>query len=274
MQPEMAKKRIQFHVGLGKVASKYLQYKVFPSFSGIKYIPTRLFYKAETLIEASNAPNLLVSREFDQQFTEEVEKFAKRYPHAGTIILLRRPDSWIASQYRRFVKNGFTGSFSDFIDPVLDEGRFKMTDLDFYGKIQTLKKLYLREPLIIIYDEFLANPESSIRQIADYCGAEVDLSALDYSTVHSSYNERQLLFMQRMARKIPVNRSTWHRNKLIFFLQRLPVLAIRYSLLFIGKFVPPSTSQPALIPEEALEKIRSLCQENWENCCRAARTIE
>jgi hypothetical protein len=75
-----ADRHIQFHVGLGKVASKYLQYEIFPALKGIHYIPTRLFYKSVDLLERSSETNILVSREFDQQFDVEVRRFAAKFP--------------------------------------------------------------------------------------------------------------------------------------------------------------------------------------------------
>lgn len=264
---EQSVRHIQFHVGLGKVASKYLQYEVFPALQGIQYIPTRLFYKSGELIRQSQASNILVSREFDQQFDTEVRRFASRFPDTGAIMLLRRHDSWIASQYRRFAKNGFTGSFSDFINPVDNNGKFRIEDLNYRQKIQTLEEVFSRPPLVILYDDLLQDPQKVILKIAGYCHAQIDVNQLKYGKIHSSYSEKQIKFMQQAARRIPVNRDKWKHNRLLFFLQRLPVLAIRYSILYLGLIIPARWvgNQP-LIPPADLERIRSLTEEDWNAC--------
>ena len=105
---------IYFHVGTGKTGSTFLQARIFPLLNGIYYIPTNRYHKIFQEIEKSSSTKILVSREFDQQLEREVKCFSKKYPNTTPIIVFRRHDSYIASQYRRFVKNGFTGNFQAF----------------------------------------------------------------------------------------------------------------------------------------------------------------
>ena len=112
----MSNRIIYFHVGLGKTGSTYLQVKFFPKLKGLQYVPTIDYKRYQKVIEKSKANKILVSREFDRQLEDEIKKFAALYPEARIIIVLREHDTWIASQYKRFVKNGFNGSFRKFID--------------------------------------------------------------------------------------------------------------------------------------------------------------
>ncbi|MEQ9306731.1 MAG: hypothetical protein RJQ14_22645, partial [Marinoscillum sp.] len=91
-------KQVYFHVGLGKVASTFLQQRVFPALGGIHYIPTRKYRKAKHIIGTVSAEKVLVSREFDRQLEQEDEWYTKDFPQAKIIILLRRHDEWAASQ--------------------------------------------------------------------------------------------------------------------------------------------------------------------------------
>jgi hypothetical protein len=58
----------------------------------------------------------LISCEFDKQFERETEDFSKFFPDTGIIIVFRRHDEWILSQYKRTIKNGFHVKFKDFFN--------------------------------------------------------------------------------------------------------------------------------------------------------------
>jgi hypothetical protein len=112
----MTKPEIFFHVGLGKVASTYLQHSFFPQLQGIHYIKTSKYKHSPEIIAKGEYDRYFVSREFDQQLEDEVRWFSGFYPQARPIIIFRRHDSWIASQYRRYVKNGGYLPFKGFFD--------------------------------------------------------------------------------------------------------------------------------------------------------------
>ena len=101
------KKVIYFHVGISKTGSTFLQKRVFPFLKNIHYIPTRKYFKINEEISSIKQESVLVSREFDRQFEREIELFAKNHQNVVPIIVFRRHDQYLASQYRRFVKNGF-----------------------------------------------------------------------------------------------------------------------------------------------------------------------
>ena len=90
----------------------------------INYLPRNRFHRAQTFIANHPSSAILISRgDSNQQLEMEARKFAESFPEARPIIVLRRPDSYIASQYRHSDENGFRGSFKDFFfDLDQDEG--------------------------------------------------------------------------------------------------------------------------------------------------------
>ncbi len=266
-----ASPRIYFHPGLGKVASKYLQHTVFPKFRNIRYIPTNRYYRCVQEIKAGKHDSYLVSREFDNQFEREVRKFAVNFPEACPVLLLRRHDDWIASQYRRFAKNGFTGPFGDFIDPADDRGIFPKENLDFFRRIEILEECFSCPPLVMIYDDLIRDPYGFIDRIAAFCGAEYDKDEIGLEKRHTSYAEKQIRWMQKVNRKLGIHEPEYSRKPLLRYIQRLPYLGYRYAVLYSGLVIPGSWagSQP-LIPEDELRRIRELTRNDWEKCLRYA----
>ena len=110
------KQEIFYHVGLGKTASTYFQYKFFPKLKGIYYIQRTKYRYYPKVIAKCNAQKILVSNESEGFFEKAIKQFSSLYPDGKIIIILRRQDSWLASQYRRQVKNGLSASFSEFVD--------------------------------------------------------------------------------------------------------------------------------------------------------------
>jgi len=265
------KPEVFFHVGLGKVASKYLQHSVFPRFRNIRYIPTTRFYKCIPEIRKGKFPSYLVSREFDNQFASEVERFAAEFPDAHPILLLRRHDDWIASQYRRSAKNGYTAPFHEFIDLEKNNGKFTRESLEFYAKIELLEKLYSQKPLVLIYDDLLKDRQAFLDRIAKFCNATFDKEKIPVKAKHTSYTEKQIRFMQWLSRYIPFKNPDYSKIGFIKFFQRIPVMAYRYSVLYLAIIIPGSwLKQSPLIPPEDLEKIREATREDWEKCLKYA----
>jgi hypothetical protein len=239
----------------------------------IHYIPTTRYYSYRAIISKGQHKCYLISREFDQQFEREVSTFAKLFPHGKTIMLLRRHDSWIASQYRRFAKNGFYKPFEAFMDMVHNEGRFKKEDLDYFKKIEFLETHLSAAPLVLLYDDFLAHPLSCIEQIAQYCNANIDLNTLSTKPKHTSYNTKQIKAMQAYGRIFKPGEKKLSKNPILKFFQRMPVLAVRYSVLYGSLLMPKGLfGNKLLINPDSLAIIHQHTQADWDKCVAYAKS--
>lgn len=258
---------IFFHVGLGKVASTYLQYKFFPKLIGVHYVQRTRYRLFASIIPKVNSPKVLFSREMDQQLEREVLKFSSLYPDTKTILLLRRHDSWIASQYRRYVKNGGPKSFDEFFDIEKNEGLWKHSDVGFFSKIQILEKHFNHKPLVLFHDQLKKDPHAFFSRIADYIGASYNKEDISLAAIHKSYNQKQLKvifqFSQHFFKKEPV----WSDNLVINWFQRRSRLLACYLILYPALLVPKSwVSSDPLIPEDRMKKIREAFEEDWQKC--------
>ena len=56
------------------------------------------------------------------------------------IIVFRQHDQYLASQYRRFIKNGFKGEVESFFDVENDVGFFKKIHFNFSYQVEYLRQ--------------------------------------------------------------------------------------------------------------------------------------
>lgn len=260
-----ASPNIYFHVGTGKTGTTFLQYRVFPKLKGLQYIQRTNYHRAGELIRASKAGTILLSREFDQQLEAEVTAFASQFPHAIPIIVFRRHDSYIASQYRRFVKNGFRGSFTEFFDLDADKGYFKQADLNYSDQVELLRRTFKGEPIVLNYDDLSSDPHDFVQRLADLLGAEIDLDAVDFSAKHTSYSERQLKWMLRVNRMIDMTKWRHIRGNPLHTVGRFLFEGFRYLMLFKGRFMPNAfLVKGPLIAKPELDRVRDAYSADWE----------
>lgn len=265
-------KEIFFHVGLGKTGTTYLQYKVFPKLKDIFYIQRTRYKNSLQIIERSSQTKILVSNEFDRQLEQEAKWFSAKYPEAKVIIVFRRHDSWIASQYRRFVKNGFYKDFSDFFDIDNDMGEWKRSELNYSGKIQIIEKYFTHKPLVLFYEDMKRDPYGFLDTIARFTKTDYDKEEVSLSPIHRSYNEKQLRIFRKLGKVIFRYHIPKARQPVIKWLQRISKQSIQYPLLYGALLVPDKfVSKEPLIPEEQLQRIRSYFEEDWNQCIGFAK---
>lgn len=242
-----------------------MQYRVFPKLRGIQYIQRTKFKRYPQLIAKSSSERILLSREFDQQLEREIKAFTRHYPDTTPIIVFRRHDSYIASQYRRFVKNGFRGSFTEFFDLDRDEGYFKQIDLNYRHQIDLLKKYFTQPPLIFIYEDMREQPTAFFLRMAGAIGAQLNIDDINLNPKHTSYSLQQLKFMQQVGQRINMRKRRVFDNSILHFFWKLYMGALRYSVLYLGKVLPASRfdDRPLIAPEE-LERVRTAYAEDWE----------
>ncbi len=266
---------LYFHVGISKTGSTFLQHNVFPKLQGIHYFPTNQFKKYKSLVQNSSDSPILLSREFDRQMEREVKKWATDFPDTKSILVLRRQDGWIASQYRRFTKNGFGLTFKEFIDIENDKGYWERDNLNFYNYIEILERYFDHKPLVLMYDELRNSPEQFIQKLANYTNSTVDINEMDLSSVHSSYNEKQLKVMLRAGKKLNITNAKPFKSSLLNTIRRYAyVYPLRYGTLYGALLLPDSmVSKSPLIPVEALEEIKEYYADDWQKCLNYAQKM-
>lgn len=267
----LLEKEIFFHVGLGKTATTYLQYKVFPKLKGVHYIQRTRYKRSLDIIARSPHQRIFVSNEFDQQLEREAQWFSAAHPNAKVIIVFRRHDSWIASQYRRFVKNGFSHPFVSFFDIEQDTGAWKRSDLRYFDKIQILEKYFTHKPLLLFYEDMQRDTFTFIDAIARFTGTTYDTADISLNTVHSSYTEKQLKIFRKISKVIYRYNIPRSQQSAVRWVQRIIRQAVQYSLLYAAALIPESmVSKEPLIPAEQLKRIREYFADDWKNCVEYA----
>jgi len=264
--------QVFFHVGLSKTGTTFLQYRVFPKLQGLHYIQRTHYRQAPARIHRGEAARYLVSREFDQQFEEEVRWFAQKVPQAQPVIVFRRHDSYMASQYRRFVKNGFAGRLQEFIDLDGDRGYFRQQDLDYRRYLRLLEGHFSAAPLVFCYDDLREQPDAFYQVLARSMGAQLSLAQVDRSRKHTSYSERQLLFLRRLSRHLNLSKRRMARRGPAHFVLKLFREGLRYSLLSLGR-IWPAIPEERLLDQAYLKRLRDYGEEDWQAIQqRAAQT--
>ncbi len=269
-------KEIFLHTGLAKTGTKFLQLNFFPKLKGIYYIPKPLYYKSMAIIERTNHKRYLVSQEYDQQFEKEIRKWAEFDPSTKVIIVFRRQDSWFASEYRRFVKNGFLGSIEDFIDLQRDGGYFKIKDGMYMPKIKLVEQLFDNPPFVMLYDELRHDPVRFLHKLSLFLDADFTLDSISFAPRHTSYAERQLKVMQRFGRFLGVAiRPLREDNRFLRFWERLWYMIPRYTVLYFAWLVPNFfLSREPLISEQYLEQIRLFYEKDWKETKKYAQKVQ
>ncbi len=271
----MADQDIYFHVGLGKVASTYLQHSFFPKLRSIDYIPTNQYRRSKEILARKGAGRYLISREFDRQFEEEVTRFCSVYPDTKIIVIFRKHGSWIASQYRRYVKNGFHWSFDRFMDFEKDEGRWQQKDLLFFPKIEVIERCSSQKPLVLFYEDLKKDPMSFLQRIADYTGSSFKAGDISLGRVHTSYSEKQLKVLQSFCRRFKKQRPKAYDNKVMHWLLYRPWWALFHLVMYASVLIPDKwISQSPLISKEEIDAINIRYQEDWEEVKKYAKNLE
>lgn len=262
----MEKKEIYFHVGTGKTGTTYLQIKVFPFVKGIHYIPTNRYRRIFEILKESKEPRILVSREFDRQMEREVKKFAEHYPtNTQPIVVFRRQDSYIASQYRRFIKNGYQGDLKSFLDLEEDKGFFKQEHLTYMKTVALLEAQFGVKPFIYFHDDMKKDQRAYVERMLSDMGASVDYESLNHKSFHTSYSEKQLKALRAFAKVVPMEKKRVFKNGVLHFLNRCIRGPLRYAVLYTAKVLPNSFfSKDPLISKTELEEVRVFFEKDWE----------
>ncbi len=252
---------VYVHLGLERTGTKYLQHTVLPALKGIFFVPRRQYWKMESFVPDSNDLPVVVSNEFDWMLDFEIKDFARRYPEAHPIFVLREHPSWLVSQFKRFVKNGGQLSFEEFFDPDSDQGRYEYKDMCFALKIHWLLKHFKHPPLILFYEDLKHNRKKYLDTLCAHIGAEYPDDLLGSKARHVSYSERELAFL-----------LSFQRGPFGNFISRQKLL--RYFLMFLARTFPfLAKKKPPLIPEGSLKRIQLKMSKDWEECLVLAEEL-
>lgn len=261
-------KEIYFHVGLGKVASTFLQTQVFPHLNGVQYIPPNQYRKAKQLIQISTAAKFLISREFDRQLETELSQFCKDFSNVRVILFLRRHGEWMASQYKRHVKNGWHLGFDAFYDMKNDQGFWKKYDLKYTDKIKSIKLITSNDPLVITYDELLHAPIRVLDKLASFSQTSIETTKIKFIKVHTSFSDRQLLFLESFTKKYIRYFPPQPMNRLENWLKFRPWWALFHVVLYFAYLLPKNKA--SLIDNQLLIEIDHQFSEDWDYVVRVA----
>lgn len=265
----MSQPEIYIHVGMGKAGSTFLQYQVFPKIRGIKYIQRTRFGKALKIIGRGKSEKYLLSGELDYRLIEYYLKdFSESYKDSRPIIVIRRHDEWIASQYRRYVKNGNHWKFSEFFNLTNDDGYWKKEQLYYFPIIKLLEEYFEPTPLILFYDDLRKDPVSFIQKIVSYTGGKINMNRINLSPRHVSYNEKQLRVIYLLSGRINLKKWRPFSKKWQNVMVNLGTNALRYSILYLALILPEVWLRKVHIfpTDEQLAAIREFYNDDWEKC--------
>jgi len=259
---------IFFHVGLSKAASTYLQKRVFPELKGIQYIHRNRYWKFQQIIEQSPGGRFLVSREAAERLEHRVLEFAGYEPTGKVILVLRRHDDWIASHYRRYVKNG--GSFP--LEKFLDQSTLLGNDWRkggpcFKRMIEMIEIHFGSQPLVLFHEDLQQDRTGFMKQLAAFTDTSYDDEKIDHRPIHLSWSEKQLKLSRSVGRYVFRPTPSENPNRRFNRLRRRLRLWSCYFILGIAGLVPARyTNNEPLIPKELLEQIHRLYSKDWQTC--------
>ncbi len=265
----MNEPEVFFHVGLAKTGTTYLQHTFFPILKDIKYIQRTKYrdFKYAKIIRTTDYDRYLISNEFDRQFYREISNIASVFPDAKIIIVLRRHDKWIASQYRRRIKNGYAFSFKEFLDLDKDKGFWKQKDMYFYPMLQAIEETFASRPLILFHQQLQDDPYAFMDTFAAFVGASYDRDAVNLAPKHQAFNDRQLKFIRKRSRSLFSQDFEYSDKYWVSKFQRLFRMIPRYFILYSSALMPDRfVDDKPLIPPEELARVREFFQEDWEKC--------
>ena len=258
---------IYFHVGVERTGTKFVQAKVFPFFKDIHFINKNRFSIYDKIINKKKEAKYLVSFELNlsPQFENEVKRFSKLYPDTKVVMVMRRQHGWIASHYKRVVKNGKNYTFKQFLDIENGDSVYSQDDLLYYNKLMILKKYFHQRPLVLFYSDLREDPIGYIDKIAKYMGVNYNVNDIDLTPEHASYSLKQLKAIQKVRKHINIERKKVSKNKIINFGYRLYIDAIRYSVIYTTKILPNSwfNTEP-LIDNESIQNVKDYYTPDWE----------
>ena len=263
-----------FHVGYARAASTFLQKTVFPALRGIQYIPRNRFRVRESEKRRFKDQKVLMSREAGRYIYERTDDVKKVFG-SKIMVSLRRHDTLVASSYRLQAKNGHTIRLPQFLDIDKDEGVLKCEDFNFMKYIQYAEKSSGEKPLVLLFEDYINDPDFYIDSLCAWLDCEIDKTALSQKPVHKSYSDKQLRLRRQYSDRFldPELDQAVYRSETLADHNRWRSFKHRLVLWFTGifmrlaRFAPDSwLDDEPLMRKEDLERIRAFYSDDWAAC--------
>ena len=125
-----------------------------------------------------------------------------------------------------------------------------------------LSRLFSQPVTVFFYEDMKADLNDYLETWLSLLSARVDWSKVNLKPKHASYTDRQLLFLQRIARVACIDLRKRPRQAFnpFSFLMRIMRASLRYSLLFLGKM---RRSNQQLISSEGLQRVEEAYRQMW-----------
>ena len=261
----MNSKKIFFHVGLAKTGSTFLQKNFFPKLQNIKYISTHKYKRCINIIKRTNYDSYLISREFDRQFEYEVKKILKEFPETKIIVVFRKHDKWISSQFKRHSKNGYHWDFDKFYNNK-NTGFWKREDMLYSIKMDIIKKYCKHDPLVLNFDELKIKPHSYLKKISDFTESYYSENDISLNIVHKSWSDKQLIFLKKFCKIFKKTPPKYYaNNKFLHWLLFRPWWLLFHFVMYFAYFLPRSyVIKKPLIDKKYLSDCMKKYNSDWK----------
>jgi len=261
---------IFWHCGMMRTGTTYLQSSVFPFFEGLHYIRKDEFAHRSAILNAHPQARFLISYEVYQgvRGAEEIRSFARQWPSARPILVLRQQGDWLRSEYKRLLKNGAVREFSEVWDPGNPAAIYQPSDLQLGDLIACLEASFEARPVLLLYENLRSDGLAFIKELAQITGASFGEQTVGLAPKHVSYGDRELRAFRAVTRFITLRREVPFQPVLLYKAQRLFRDLIRYLVLYGSKILP--MGQAPLVSEETLSAVDTFYQEDWAHCRRLA----
>lgn len=270
----MTERQTFFHVGYARAASTFLQKAVFPALTGIQYIPRNRFRVRESEKKRFVGDKILMSREAGKHIFDRCDRVEEIFG-SRIIISLRRQDTLAASNYRLHMKKGHTVRFEQYLDLENDEGLWQCQDFEYMRLIRHVKRNTGRDPIVLIFEDYIQDPDYYLAQLCAALECGIDRSALGKDVVHKSYSDKQLrlrrqfadYFADKNSRKEQLKNKTPQGDSIGNFFRYRALLWSSAIFMRLAKFAPESwLSNEPLIREQRLQQIKDFYAEDWQAC--------
>jgi hypothetical protein len=255
---------ITFHLGLEKTGSTFLQLNIFRNLSGIRYHrKSRFKYFQDIILKAPESKHFFTF-ETDRELPFNVDKIARVLPYANVFLILRRHDSWLASQYHYHIrKHGFL-TVQEFFDLENDAGFRKKQELLLRPKIDYIETHMKGRVLFLNFGELKSDPAAYVQRIVSFLQADLDPTADIHRARKKAFSLKQnriLMKFNRFYRYQKAETSSRFLNKVHYKYREF----LLHTVAFLARFVPQSlVSQEPLIPKGYLEEVRAYYEEDWQ----------